>query len=299
MNERGALNTIIGTAARIQEGMRPLAKTIRGALFSLAIALAPLAGSGPVRGADVPNVAAASDLQFALTDIAAAFRDATGYEVRLSFGSSGNFRRQIADGAPFELFLSADASYVDSLAQEGRTIDAGLVYAIGRLALFAPRGSPVTADPQLRDIARAVADGRLRKLAIANPEHAPYGRAARQALAHYGLWDAIVPHLVLGESVSQAAQFAASGAAQAGIVAYSLARSPAMADRGTFALLPASAHDPLIQKMVRLKRAGATAHAFYEFLRQPASRAIFERYGFEPPSPAARSAAAPALPVPA
>jgi molybdate transport system substrate-binding protein len=275
----------------IYDRMRRRVRAIRGAVLSLAVALAALACSGPVRCADVPNVAAASDLQFALTDVAAAFRDATGHEVRLSFGSSGNFRRQIADGAPFELFMSADASYVDALAKEQRTIDAGVIYAVGRLALFAPRGSPVKADPELRDVARAAGDGRLRKFAIANPEHAPYGRAARQALKHYGLWDAIAPHLVLGENVSQAAQFAVSGAAQAGIVAYSLARSPAMADRGTFVLLPASAHDPLMQKMVLLKRAGATARAFYEFMRQPAARAIFERYGFEAPAPAARSAA--------
>lgn len=235
--------------------------------------------------ADVPNVAAASDLQFTLPAIAAAFERATGQSVRLSFGSSGNFRRQIADGAPFELFLSADASYVDALVRERRTVDAGVVYAIGRLALFVANDSPIVPDPQLRDVAAALADGRLVKFAIANPEHAPYGRAAQQALMHAGLWKAIEPHLVLGENVSQAAQFAASGAAQGGIIAYSLVRAPGMAGRGRYALLLASAHDPLVQKMVLLQHAGATARAFYTFVQQPAAREIFARNGFEAAQP--------------
>ncbi|HEX6137234.1 MAG TPA: molybdate ABC transporter substrate-binding protein [Casimicrobiaceae bacterium] len=252
-----------------------------------ALAVAALLAGGPALGADVPNVAVASNLQFALPDIVAAFGRAGGGDVRLAFGSSGNFRRQIADGAPFELFLSADAAYVDDLAREGRTAGDGVVYAVGRLALFVPKGSPIEPDAQLRGVAAALADGRLRKFAIANPELAPYGRAARQALMHAGLWQAIAPRLVLGENITQAAQFAASGAAQGGIVAYSLVRSPTMADRGAYVLLPASVHEPLVQKMALLKGAGATARAFYDFLQQPAARAILERYGFEPPQRAA------------
>lgn len=243
--------------------------------------------AGGVRAADVPNVAAASDLQFALADLAVAFKDATGDDLRLSFGSSGNFRRQIADGAPFELFLSADAAYADALVREQRTVGDGVVYAIGRLALVVGNGSPVRPDPQLRDVAAALADGRLRKLAIANPDHAPYGRAARQALMRAGLWTAIEPHVVLGENVSQAAQFAVTGAADAAIVAYSLVHAPGMEARGRYALLPATDHDPLVQKMVLLKHAGATARAFYAFLQQPQARAIFNRYGFEVPVPRA------------
>jgi molybdate transport system substrate-binding protein len=236
------------------------------------------------RAADVPTIAAASDLQFALPEITAAFRESSGRDVRLSFGSSGNFRRQIADGAPFELFLSADAGYVDALAREGRTQGDGAVYAIGRLALFVADGSPVELDPKLEGVARALRDGRLAKFAIANPEHAPYGRAAREVLTRVGLWTAIEPRLVLGENVSQAAQFAASGAAQAGLVAGSLAQSPAMARRGRSLLLPASLHAPLVQKMALMRAAGPTAHAFYEFLQQPAARAILARYGFESPA---------------
>jgi molybdate transport system substrate-binding protein len=258
-------------------------RRIRRFLLALALGIGALHVGQPVFGADVPNIAVASNLQFALPEIVAAFRRAGGAEVRLAFGSSGNFRRQIADGAPFELFLSADAAFVEDLAREQRTLDEGVVYATGRLALFVPNGSPITPDPALAGVAAALRDGRLRKFAIANPELAPYGRAARQALTHAGLWQAIEPRLVLGENITQAAQFAASGAAQGGIVAYSLVRSPTMADRGAYALLPASMHEPLSQKMVLLKGAGATARALYAFLQQAEARAILERYGFEPP----------------
>jgi molybdate transport system substrate-binding protein len=258
------------------------------AAFGMMFVALTLSIAAPAQAADVPNIAAASDLQFALPDIVAAFRRATGDDVRSSFGSSGNFRQQIADGAPFELFLSADASYVEALAREQRTVDEGVVYAIGRLALFVPNGSPIEPDPQLRDVAAAIADGRLRKFAIANPEHAPYGRAAQQVLTHAGLWKAIEPHLVLGENISQAAQFSTTGAAQAGIVAYSLVRSPAMAGKGRYVVLPASQHDPLVQRMALLRGAGTTARAFYAFLQQSTARAILERYGFElPPQPTA------------
>jgi len=248
------------------------------ALVVLCAALSPLASA-----ADVANVAAASDLQFVLPDVVAAFTAQTGREVRLSFGSSGNFRRQIADGAPFDVFLSADASYADALVAEQRTRGEGVVYAVGHLALFVPNGSPVQADAQLRGVATALSDGRLRKLAIANPEHAPYGRAARDVLMRHGLWEAMKPHLVLGENVSQAAQFAVSGGAQAAIVAYSLLRAPGMDERGRMVVLPAADYAPLVQKMVLLARAGDTARAFYGFVQSPAARAIFARYGFDPP----------------
>jgi molybdate transport system substrate-binding protein len=230
--------------------------------------------------AQIPIVAAASDLQFPLQMIADAFTRQTGSSVKLVFGSSGNFRSQIAQGAPFELFLSADESFVAALAKEGRTQDAGVLYAIGRIVLFAPHGSPLKPDAELKDLAAAIADGRVRKFAIANPEHAPYGRAAQQALARTGLWDRVRPTLVLGENVAQAAQFAASGSAQGGIFAYSLALSPAVSKLGTFALLPTEMHEPLRQRMVLLKNAGDTAKAFYRFLQAPRARAVFQQYGF-------------------
>ncbi|MDP1533966.1 MAG: molybdate ABC transporter substrate-binding protein, partial [Rubrivivax sp.] len=173
-----------------------------------------LACSGLAGAQDVPVVAAASDLKFALDEVIDSFRQQSGRTLRVSYGSSGNFYRQIAQDAPFQLFLSADEAFVFKLADQGLTADRGALYAIGRIVLFAPTGSPLGVDADFSDLRRALADGRLKKFAIANPEHAPYGRAAMQALQSAGLWQAIEPRLVLGENVSQAAQFAASGSTQ-------------------------------------------------------------------------------------
>jgi molybdate transport system substrate-binding protein len=231
-------------------------------------------------GAGVPVIAAAADLNYALPEIAKLFTEQTGKSVKLAFGSSGNFAAQLQQGAPFELFFSADESYVERLAAAGLARDDGALYAVGRIGLFAPKGSPLRVDTELAGLRTALAEGRIRKFAIANPEHAPYGRAARAALQQAGLWEQIEPLLVLGENVSQATQFAASGAAQGGIIPLSLARAPEVAALGSFAVLPEAMHPPLRQRMVLLKRAGETARAFYAFVQQPAARAILKRYGF-------------------
>jgi molybdate transport system substrate-binding protein len=252
------------------------------------IPFAVLSAAAPVsRAAAIPVVAAASDLQYALSEVAAAFERASGRSVKLTFGSSGNFVRQIAQGAPFELFFSADEAYVVQLKQRGLALDEGALYAVGRLALFVPNGSPVRADAELRDVAAALGDGRLKKIAIANPEHAPYGRAARAVLMHRELWHKAQGHLIMGENISQAAQFAASGSAEAGLLAYSLVISPRMVQAGTYALLPAAWHDPLRQRMVLLNGAGDTAREFYAFAQSPPARTLFEKYGFTLP-PAGR-----------
>ncbi|TXJ16107.1 MAG: molybdate ABC transporter substrate-binding protein [Alicycliphilus sp.] len=235
-----------------------------------------------------PTIAAASDLKFALDDIAREFQSATGKPVRITYGSSGNFFRQIAQHAPFELFLSADEDFVFKLADQGLTADRGALYATGRIVLFAPTGSAVAGDERMTDLGRAVRDGRLVKFAIANPEHAPYGRAAMQALQKIGLWNAIEPKLVLGENVSQAAQFATSGSTQGGIFAYSLALAPVFADKGKFALIPETLHEPLRQRMVLTRKATPVAREFYQYLQQPAARSVFRRYGFILPGEAAK-----------
>lgn len=250
----------------------------------LAALAALLAAAVPALAAP-PGVAAASDLKPALDEIARDWTRATGKPVRLSYGSSGNFRRQIAEGAPFEVFLSADESYVLALAKEGRLEDEGALYAVGRLVLFAAAGSPVDPDRGLEGLAEAARAGRVGKFAIANPAHAPYGRAAREALLSAGAWQALEGRLVLGENVSQAAQFAASGNAAAGLFAYSLTFAPAIAGRGRFALVPEAAHAPLRQRMALVKGAGADARAFYGHLQGAAARATFARYGFTLPGP--------------
>lgn len=240
-------------------------------------------GPRPLSAQAPPVIAAASDLRFALKEIAGRFTEQSGRRVRLSFGSSGNFRRQIAQGAPYQVYLSADEDYVLALHEAGLTLDQGSLYAIGRIVIFAPPRSPLAVDARLEGLAGALKTGTLQRLAIANPQHAPYGRAAREALRHAGLWDAIESRLVLGENVSQAAQFATSGSTEGGIIAYSLARAPNLASAGAYALIPAHWHRPLRQRMVLLKGAGPTAMAFYAFMQTPLAREILQRYGFQLP----------------
>src|SRR5256714_1742833 len=249
---------------------------------TLLLALVVLGFSRPpaATAQTVPIIAAAADLKFALEEIAAKFTSETKKALRLNFGSSGNFTTQLLQGAPFELFLSADEGFVFQLADAGRTLDRGVLYAEGRLVLFAPKGSAFKPDAGLGDLRAALADGRIQRFAIANPEHAPYGPAAEQVLQGQGLWDAIKPKLVFGENISQAAQFAASGSAQGGIFAYSLALAPAVGGLGSYVLIPSEWHAPLRQRMVLLKSAGETAKSFYAYLQAPAARAILRKYGF-------------------
>lgn len=147
-----------------------------------------------------------------------------------------------------------------------------------------PHGSTLKADVQLKDLRAALADGRIKKFAIANPEHAPYGLRAEEALKHAGLWDAVKDKLVLGENVVQAAQFATSGNAQGGIIAYSLALAPDVSKLGEYALIPAEWHEPLRQRMVLLKGADETTQAFYRYVQEPAARNIMRKYGFVLPN---------------
>jgi molybdate transport system substrate-binding protein len=253
---------------------------LAGAALFLTLGVAPAqAGS-----AEVPAVAAAADLNAALPDIAALFTKNTGKSVNLIFGSSGAFTQQILNGAPFEVFLSADESYVEKLSGAGKTDGVGELYAVGRIGLFLPKDTTISASGDLRGLAPAIRDGRLTKFAIANPDHAPYGRAAKEALTKAGLWEAIQPHLVLGENVAQATQFATSGSTQGGIIPLALALTPQVRSAGSFALIPADMHGPLRQRAVVLKGAGSTARAFFAFLQTPPARAILKRYGFVLPA---------------
>nr|WP_289123381.1 molybdate ABC transporter substrate-binding protein [uncultured Halomonas sp.] len=240
--------------------------------------------SAPVM-AGAPIVAAASSLQFALEEAAAQFTQQTGHTLRLNFGSSGNFRRQIAQGAPFELFLSADEGFVQALYDEGYVDNAGVIYARGRLAWVQPAGrySVPSEQAPLAGVQEAITaweEGQRLRIAIASPEHAPYGMAARDVLQKAGLWEASEPLRVQGENVSQAMQFALSDEARGGLVAYSLAVAPALAERSEAVLMPETWHTPLRQRMVLTPQAGEVAQAFYEWLQQSDAKAIFEAYGF-------------------
>jgi molybdate transport system substrate-binding protein len=232
---------------------------------------------------EAPVVAAAASMQFALREIVDTFHANTGKSVRLSFGSSGNLARQIRQGAPYQIFLSADEGFVLDLSRDGFTEDDGALYSIGRIVLFVPHESALKPDATFEDLHAALSDGRLKKFSIANPEHAPYGERAEEALRSAGLWDAIRDHLVYGENVAQAAQFAASQNAQGGIIAESLARSPKVSALGSFARIPQTEHRPLRQRMVLLKGASAAARQFYEYLARPPARAVFAKYGYSLP----------------
>jgi len=229
------------------------------------------------------TVAAASDLTFALNDMAARFHKETGNDVRLVFGSSGNFYTQIANGAPFDLFFSADVDYPRKLAAAGWAQPTALyVYAQGRIVLWAPLDSRL----DLRRLGMsALLDPRVRRIAIANPAHAPYGRAAVAALQHFRMYDRLRDKLVLGENISQAAQFVESGNADVGVLALSLAAAPTMKDKGTYWEIPADAHPPIEQAAVVLREASdqLTAQAFLDYLKQPESQAILRSYGFLAP----------------
>lgn len=233
------------------------------------------------------RVAAASDLKFALTDLAKSFTTVTGIEIDLQFGSSGNFAQQIQQGLPLDLFLSADEGYVMALAKAGLTLggvqDNGTLYATGRIALILPKNSAIQL-PKIEPEARSNLANQfkfIRKFAIANPEHAPYGRAAREALQNLGLWEQLQSKLVLGDNISQATQFVTSGAAQAGITALSLALAPEVAAQsGGHWLLPASLHAPLKQRMVLLKTAQPSAKALFDYLQTPAAKAVLAKFGF-------------------
>ena len=223
-------------------------------------------------------VGAASDLKFALTEIVLGFERETPHRYTLNTGSSGTFAQQIRQGLPVELYLSADERYVFQLADAGLTKDRGILYAIGRIALLVPNGSPIFLDPELRGLREQWAG--VSRFSIANPEHAPYGRAAVQALQKLGMWDFAQAKLVLGENISQATQFVTTGAAQAGITALSLALAQDVASRGRHVALPANLHEALRQRMVLTKNAGPAAIALYDHLQGAKAKAILQKYGF-------------------
>jgi molybdate transport system substrate-binding protein len=199
------------------------------------------------------------------------------------FGSSATLTRQIRDGAPFELFLSADEEFPSQLAAAGLTRGAGVIYASGRLVLFAPTGSPLTVDERLTGLSRLVKEHKVTRFAIANPALAPYGKAAEAVLRKHGLWDAIRPQLVMGDTITQAAQFATTGNAVGGLVAYSLVLGPGVAERGKYVVIPEADHPPLQQRMVLLKRAGDVASQFYAYIQAEAARAILRKHGYGVP----------------
>ena len=251
---------------------------IRGGLASALLLLAH-AVSG---AAQELTVAAASDLQAALPAIAAAFETQTGRRVAVTYGSSGNFFAQIQNGAPFDLFLSADLDYPKRLERGGLVERGTLVeYARGRIVVWTRRDSGIDIARGLR----ALVDPKVRKISIANPDHAPYGRAALAALRAERVEEQVRGKLVTGENISQAAQFAQSGSADAGIIALSLALSPSLKSSGVYVAVPDASYPPIQQAAVVIasSRQKALARQFVESLKSPAIVKLLDAYGFAAP----------------
>ncbi|HZH16786.1 MAG TPA: molybdate ABC transporter substrate-binding protein [Archangium sp.] len=229
------------------------------------------------------TIAAASDLKFALDELLKEFRARhPGAEVQVTYGSSGNFLAQIGNGAPFDVFLSADVAYPRQLAEQGLVAGDVFLYAVGRLVVWVPKDSPLPVEQRGLE---ALREPSARRIAIANPQHAPYGRAAEAALKRLGVYDAVKDKLVLGENIAQTAQFVQSGAAEAGIIALALALAPAMRDQGRAWEVPLDAYPRMEQGGAILKhaKAPALAQAFRDHLISPQGEALLKRYGFSPP----------------
>lgn len=240
------------------------------------LAMASWAGSPPRLA-----IAAAADLQFALAEVKEAFvKTHPDIDVAITYGSSGNFYAQLTQGAPFDLFLSADIAYPKKLVASGQADGSTeFLYSRGRLALWVRKDSPIPVE-QLG--MKALLHPSAKKVAMANPRHAPYGRAAEAALTGLGMMEILRPRLVFGENIAQTAQFVQSGAADIGILALSLAKAPAMVRAGRFWEVPQDAHPPLDQGGVILNHAPnrTAALAFRDLLRSSEGTSILRRYGF-------------------
>ena len=226
---------------------------------------------------DKITIAAAADLKFALDEIVVLFNKAhPSDQVETIYGSSGKFQTQIRQGAPFDLYFSADIAYPRALKAEGLSASEVQPYAVGRIVLWSPSrdaGKMTLAD---------LADPAIQKIAIANPKHAPYGKRAEEALKAAGVWEKVEAKLVYGENVAQAAQFVQTGNAQVGIIALSLALSPELAKQGGYALISDKLHQPLEQGFIITRRAADNllAQAFASFMADKEARVVMSRYGF-------------------
>jgi len=230
------------------------------------------------------TVAAAADMSSALPLLVEAYTKKTGQTVKLSFGASGNLTNQIRNGAPFDVFFSADEEYPQQLIAEGLAAKGTLYrYAVGRLVLWVPSDSPL--DLSKLGI-KALLDPSVKKISIANPATAPYGRAAAATLRHFGIYDQVSSRLVVGENISQAAQFVESGNAQAGLIALSHALAPAMKDKGRYWTVPLDAYPTLNQAAVVLSKSKQpdAARRFIDFLRTPEAASLLTSYGFSLPA---------------
>ena len=245
-------------------------------LIKLIIISCALLMSAPAHAEKI-TVAAAADLKFAMDEIVTSYNKShSGDEIQVVYGSSGKFFTQIQQGAPYDLFFSADIAYPRELAKKGLAASAVIPYAFGRIVLWS--NSMDAAKMTLTSIA----DSKVTKIAIANPKHAPYGKRAEEALRSAGLWDKVQPKLVFGENIAQTAQYVQTGNAQVGVIALSLALNPELAKKGGYYLIPNKLHGALEQGYVITKRGvnKPLAKKFAEYMGSKQARAVMTKYGF-------------------
>ena len=258
-------------------------KTFCCALLALCLLVSSASWAQSDKSNTELTVAAAADLSSVLKDIAEGFETKTGVHARLSFGASGALTQQIENGAPFDLFFSADMDFPRQLIRDGQADGPSpYQYAVGKLVLWVPADSPLDVEHKGMTV---LLDPSVKKISIANPQHAPYGRAAVEALKHAGLYERLSDRFVMGENISQAAQFVESGNAQAGFVALAHAIAPAMQGKGKYWEVPADYYAPLAQGVVVISRSPRKKEAeqFLEYIKTQSARNLFQKYGFTLP----------------
>ena len=231
--------------------------------------------------AQVATIAVAANMKDAFAEIAAEFKSTGKPEMRVVYGSSGNFAAQIMNGAPFSLFIAADEQFPLELFKNGKTVDDGSVYAIGKLVIITKTSSGIHLLDSKSDIAKAIS--KANKVAIAKPDLAPYGRAAVQYLKAEGLWDLAKDKLVYADNIGAATTYVASGAADLGFTAFSLAKSPELLKQTSYVAVDAKMYEPIKQRMVLIKGAPQEAQELYRFMQGSKAKAILQKYGYNTP----------------
>jgi len=231
--------------------------------------------------AQTTTIAVAANMKDAFNEIAIAFKASGKPEMRVVYGSSGNFATQIMNGAPFNLLISADEQFPLELFKNGRTTDEGVIYAIGKLAIITKTSSDIRLQDSKTEIAKAI--GKANKIAIAKPELAPYGRAAVQYLKAEGLWDLAKDKLVYADNIGAATTYVMSGAADIGFTAFSLAKAPEVLKQTSFLLVDAGLYEPIKQRMVLIKGAPQEATELYQFMQGTQAKSILRKYGYSTP----------------
>jgi molybdate transport system substrate-binding protein len=249
--------------------------------FRLTWLLTLLLLSANLAFAQVPTIAVAANMKDAFLEIIAAFKPTGKSEIRVVYGSSGNFATQILNGAPFNLFIAADEHFPIELYKSGKTVDEGAVYAIGKLAIITKKSSGIALLDNKAQMAKAMQSAN--KISIAKPELAPYGKAAVEYLKAEGLWDLTKNKLVYADNIGVATAYVVSGAADIGFTAVSLAKSPEVAKETNFLPLNPKLYEPIKQRMVLIKGAPQEVVDLYRFMQTPETKTILQKYGYTTP----------------